>query len=254
MSTFFMIHHREKPGFAEQQATYGNWKSDLEFSKVEEEKWDAAGFHAHDCMVGTGEIFCVWEAQEGKTSADMQAHIDSEMPFLNNLVYTVQSSINGFKPKNIFGANGTPHRLVDLPVLGEHGCDTKSIFYMVEHTCKPGTVDSWVKMTEGFVPKTPEEKEAFGKMMEAVKEMGFHGHSSLPISTGDSGPNCFCLWELREDKTPAELQAFHDDGMGMGPSLFTNILHPIDKTYSKGVLPVFGDKPKAVMQAEMHGA
>jgi len=239
MSTFFVIHHFAKPGCEKESAEYGRNKGDAEFCKKEEESWDAAGFHGHCCMIGTGQTFCVWEAQEGKTAAHMQGHIDSAMPFLNNVVYPVDASINGFKPKNVFGNDGTPHCLADSPTLGEHGCNTTSKFYMVEHTCKPGSVDAWVKMTEGFAPKTPKEEEALGKMMEACKDLGFHGHSSLPVSRSEG--HVFCLWEVKDGQTDEKLQAFHDDNMGNGgPSLMTNVLHPIDNSFSQGVCPAFG--------------
>jgi len=239
MSAFFVIHHRDKAGCEEKHAEYAQKKKDSKFDKTEAELWDIAGFHAHDCMIGTGQIFCVWEAQEGKTAADMQAFIDSEMPFLNNVVYTVDASINGMTPKNVFGDNATPHCLADFPVLGEDGCNTKSKFYMVEHFCIPGMIETWVKVTESFKPKTKEDEEAFGKMVESMKEQGLAAHSSLPVSRTDG--HVFCLWEVKEGNTAAELQAFHDGNMGSGgPKMMTNILHPIDISFSKGIHPTFG--------------
>jgi hypothetical protein len=239
MSTFFVIHHRTKAG-CEKELAARFAASDPEFNKAEGKRFDAAGFHAHQMMVGTGQIFCVWEAKEGKAPSDMQAHIDSEMPFLTNVVYTVEASINGLKPKNFFGDDGTAHCLEDFQVLGEQGCDTKSNFYMIEHICHPGKVDDWIKMTESFVPKAKEDEEAWGKMMESMKESGFYAHSSLPVSRSDG--HVFCLWELKEGQAAAELQKFHDGNMGKGGAqMMTNILHPIDLSCSKGVLPGFTD-------------
>jgi len=235
MSTFFVIQHRTKAGCEKEQAAY---PTDAEFHKAEGKRFDAAGFHVHQTMVGTGQVFCVWEAKEGKTPSDMQAFFDSEMSFLTNVVYTVEASINGLKPKNFFGDDGTDHCLADFPVLGEQGCDAKSNFYMVEHICHPGKVDDWVKMTESFVSKTKEEEEKFAQMMESMKESGFCAHSSLPVSRING--HVFCLWEVQEGQIAAELQKFHDGNMGQGGEQgMTNILHPIDISFSKGIVPGF---------------
>lgn len=115
-----------------------------------------------------------------------------------------------------------------------------STYFMITHHFRLGKQDEWWGKIQQAM-SSPETMEALTK---AQHENGFHNHSFMPSSV--NGP-MFCIWEAKEGKTAADMQAFIDSDAGPSMGAMNNTCVEIN-TKAAGSAPYesFFDKPSPV--------
>jgi hypothetical protein len=207
-SSFFLIKHTFK-----NKGDAGDWwKSQAAVQGQVFETWVAkvadAGFYntAFLPTAEDGPFYCLWEAEAGKTKADMQSFIDeSRLSPTTNMVNDVMSidAKLAWLSGRFFGEDSTA-RSVSLP---PH--KSTSTFYVIEHTFKSAKEDAgrfWEQEYE--IGKDP------AKLVAAIADTGFYNTFFLP--TAWAGP-FYCLWEAEAGKTKADMEKFINTNKLVGP-------------------------------------
>ena len=98
-----------------------------------------------------------------------------------------------------------------------------SKFFHVQHEFRAGTSQTWWEAAQAAMAPGGGWDDAVAKNLEA----GFYNHAFCPI--GPDGP-AFCIWEVREDISLEDFQAFIDGPMGVnfGLNAWMNICREIN--------------------------
>jgi len=204
------------------------------------------GFHNHAFLPGcdlNGPMYCVWEADAGKTVEDMQTFIDG--PFgpswglMGNVVLPVDPSAAPLGYTHFFGAAINPPS--STPPSQE------STFYIVKHFIKAGKADAFfANMT-----KMNDDPEAMKALGSRLRTLGYHNHSFFRLDGKTEGLFALCLWEAKEGKTPQDVQEMMDQHVMAGVDYCTNVVCPIEVSKANiGVEEVFQHRGSEQEQRE----
>jgi len=243
-SNFFLVEHSFKAGKVEE------WWSKVQAVMSDASAWEAFtsehhkhGFHNHAFLPGcdlNGPMFCVWEAEVGKTAEAMQAFIDGpsgpSWGLLGNVVLPLDPSAGHLGYTHFFDPTVKPPSSTP-PSQG-------STFYIVKHFIKAGQADAFfANMSEMPDPEASivkhfemmDDPEAMKALQSKLHTRGFHGHSFFRLNGKTEGLFALCLWEAKEGKTPQDVQCMMDHHVMTG-DYCTNVVYPIE--VSKGNIGV----------------
>jgi hypothetical protein len=222
--SYFFINHE----FAE--ASREAWWKGVTELMADQEKFGAAiaahkaaGFYNHAFMAeGQDHAMCVWEAQAGKTQADMEAFINTgeaspakAADGIKNTVFPIRCDLSGPSPWPSAFAEG----FAAAPTTNEGG----SVVFVIRHDFKEGQAEAWWKTVQELMANEAKMKE----MEDATKAKGFY--NSAFMATNEAGP-AFCIWEGAKGKTKADLETFinSDELSPANDKVFTNTVMTMD--------------------------
>jgi L-rhamnose mutarotase len=243
MSTFYAVWHHFKAGKAQEWwPKMSEMMGDPERMQAFVAKQNKLGFHGHAFMPTSqeGDIFCIWEAQRGKTAAQFQDFIDGpdgpSFDCFNNDLHRIDCNLNGnnmpFKARFKEARRGSGMKAEESSEEqpAEDRTTNGSTFFMVHHHFKAGKANAWWPN----IQKVMKDPKAWGEMVEAHQAAGFHNHSFMPTSR--DGP-AFCIWEAQPGKTKQDFTEFIDGPLGPGGGMMNNNVHQIDATLTGGQAP-----------------
>ena len=107
-----------------------------------------------------------------------------------------------------------------------------SEFYVVHHHFKPNMSGPWWDKVGNLLG----DNIAFEENVKLQMDSGFFNHSFMP--TSQTGP-IYCVWEVKDGKTEADLQEFIDgpDGVNFGLSAMNNNIMKLDLELTGGQTP-----------------
>lgn len=204
-NTFYIIKHTFN--HKEDAADWWEKMKPLQSDKKAQGKWlqavHAKGFHNAYFFptAEAGPFYCIWEAREDKTEADMVDFIDNDEASpakksfgIHNEVMSINTQLEG----------GTPAK-DDFKEKDERRLDAVkgSTFYIIEHTFadkEEAPTKWWAHASE--LMHAPKK---YAAMVKDFTDQGFYNALFMP--TAKAGP-FFCIWEAKEGKTQADMEKF----------------------------------------------
>lgn len=198
-STFYLVKHTFKEGADSEK--FWKFMHSANWKEIAADNADAGFYNGYFFPTAAGgPFFCLWEAQAGKTKADVQAHIDTWLTdvvhvSMENHVMELPSKLTGGAPMNIRPFFPTK---TAKPLKAE---TSESTFYLIEHTFQSNS-EADINSFWNFM-----EDADWGTIGADTAAAGFHNGYFFP--TARDGP-FFCLWEAEAGKTKVNMQKFID--------------------------------------------